>query len=200
MWRYRIPGSKRDSGGVVVIDETGLFTAVTDFGNYAHWWPGQHSGYSDFRLFIHNLSRKCAEYPDYLLEKVRRKRTEIDFKALRKKLTLHIFEMHKKHLSHKKKGCKNTRCSHGEWSPRNIHCHYERCDLEWRNKMLKFVKEMSDKSELDELYHTYAIPDLDWSEGLVHYEWDCQALFFAREIMPRLHAQLDAELKAEGLL
>lgn len=200
VWRYRLPRGQFDCGGVVLIDSTGLFSAVTDFGNYAHWWPGQHCGYPDFRLFIHKLAGDCGEgYHDYFLGKVRGRKTAIDWKDLRNKLNVRIFEAHKKHVQHKKRGCSNTHCSWREWSPLTSRCHYENCDLAWRNRMLAWVKNMSNESDLQELYYTSSIPDLDFCD-LIHYDWDGQSLSFSREMMPRLREMLESELKEEGLL
>ncbi|ARF67055.1 hypothetical protein B7C51_19310 [Paenibacillus larvae subsp. pulvifaciens] len=36
--------------GIFILDETGMFAAVTDYGNCAYKWP--HSGCEDFRHFF----------------------------------------------------------------------------------------------------------------------------------------------------
>ena len=54
MWRYRIPAEPgNDSGGVVILDSTGYFSAVTDYGNYAFYWSAH--GMADFRQFVVGL-------------------------------------------------------------------------------------------------------------------------------------------------
>lgn len=51
MWRYRIPGEPgNDNGGVVILDSTGYFSAITDYGNYAFYWSAH--GMADFRQFV----------------------------------------------------------------------------------------------------------------------------------------------------
>ncbi|EGO63584.1 hypothetical protein [Acetonema longum] len=66
MWRYHIPPEDGLSGwGTFILDSTGFFAAVTDFGNFAYRWT--HHGRKDFREFIIELARD----PYYLLGKVR---------------------------------------------------------------------------------------------------------------------------------
>lgn len=65
-WRYDIP-SRRPLGGwgVFVIDSTGYFSCVTDWGNYAYYWT--HHGCRDFREFLVDLD------PSYLCGKLGRR-------------------------------------------------------------------------------------------------------------------------------
>lgn len=39
--------------GVFLLDSTGMFTVVSDYGNYAYWWS--HFGTADFREFVCGL-------------------------------------------------------------------------------------------------------------------------------------------------
>jgi hypothetical protein len=65
MWRYRIPGEPgNDSGGVVIMDSTGYFSAVTDYGNYAFYWSAH--GMDDFRQFVIGLEESW----DYVASKL----------------------------------------------------------------------------------------------------------------------------------
>jgi hypothetical protein len=66
VWRYYIPGENSVFGwGVFLLDSSGMFTAVTDYGNYAYQWLC--TGHDDFRGFVIGLARGC---PDYLLSKI----------------------------------------------------------------------------------------------------------------------------------
>ncbi|AHD04899.1 hypothetical protein ABNB59_06440 [Paenibacillus larvae] len=49
-WRYDIPQIDGEGWGTFLLDETGMFAAVTDYGNCAYKWP--HSGCEDFRHFF----------------------------------------------------------------------------------------------------------------------------------------------------
>ena len=54
MWRYEV--QPRKSGGpwaVFLIDSTGMFSVVSDRGNYANWWS--NFGERDFRTFLADL-------------------------------------------------------------------------------------------------------------------------------------------------
>lgn len=67
-WRYYIPPVDRIEGwGIFLLDSTGMFAAVTDYGNYAYMWD--HHGKKDFREFVAGL----AKSPYYVLGKVAKK-------------------------------------------------------------------------------------------------------------------------------
>ncbi|MHB0944603.1 hypothetical protein ACYCSU_23940 [Paenibacillus sp. ALE1] len=65
-WRYYIPSIDGLEGwGVFLLDSTGMFAAVTDYGNYAYMWPIEHTGVEDFRDFFKHRDAyyvlgKCA--------------------------------------------------------------------------------------------------------------------------------------------
>lgn len=63
-WRYCFPPEDGHLGGwgIFLLDSTGMFTAVTDYGNYAFRWTA--TGCSDFRRFFPGTDG------DYLLGKV----------------------------------------------------------------------------------------------------------------------------------
>jgi hypothetical protein len=67
IWRYQIPGEDGHcfGWGIFLLDSTGMFAAVTDYGNYASRWT--HTGRDDFREFV---IRDLAKSPGYLLGKV----------------------------------------------------------------------------------------------------------------------------------
>lgn len=50
-WRYALPSVDGVSGwGIFLMDSTGMFSCVTDYGNYAFKWT--HHGMKDFREFF----------------------------------------------------------------------------------------------------------------------------------------------------
>ena len=54
IWRYRIPSDEhREGWGLLILDSTGFFSAVSDYGNYAYWWNAH--GRNDFREFVIGL-------------------------------------------------------------------------------------------------------------------------------------------------
>ncbi|GAB6989594.1 hypothetical protein [Paenibacillus pini] len=65
-WRYYIPSVDGVEGwGVFLLDSTGMFAAVTDYGNFAYMWPIKHTGCDDFREFFKHRDAyyvlgKCA--------------------------------------------------------------------------------------------------------------------------------------------
>lgn len=38
VYRYTVPSVDGEGWGVFLFDQSGVFTAVTDFGNFAHWF------------------------------------------------------------------------------------------------------------------------------------------------------------------
>jgi len=64
-WRYSIPPTDSVEGwGIFLLDSTGMFAAVTDYGNYAFKWT--HHGCKDFREFV----IKAHKSYDYILGKL----------------------------------------------------------------------------------------------------------------------------------
>ncbi|MFN0221458.1 MULTISPECIES: hypothetical protein [Paenibacillus] len=51
-WRYSIPSIDGQGWGIFLLDSTGMFAAVSDYGNYAYFWPLKNTGYNDFREFF----------------------------------------------------------------------------------------------------------------------------------------------------
>ena len=50
-WRYSLPNDKPMEGwAVILMDDTGMFMAVSDFGDYCYKWT--HHGMDDFRKFM----------------------------------------------------------------------------------------------------------------------------------------------------
>ena len=87
MWRYTLPTIDRIEGwGIFLMDSTGIFAAVTDYGNYAYSWS--HYGEKDFREFIIGLEKS----PSYLLGKVARHEYKYDGEETLKFIKKHILE------------------------------------------------------------------------------------------------------------
>ncbi len=63
-WRYSIPNEEKQGQGwgTFIIDSTGMFCAITDYGNYIYKWT--HHGKDDVRKFILEIGAY------YLLSKV----------------------------------------------------------------------------------------------------------------------------------
>lgn len=56
MWRYVVPHDANHEGwAIVILDSTGYFSTVSDFGNYAYLWTAH--GQPDFRMFVKGLHR-----------------------------------------------------------------------------------------------------------------------------------------------
>lgn len=63
VWRYEVPNAADGQGwAVTVLDSTGLFATVSDFGNYGRFWPCWGPG--DFRAAVLRMA------PDYVLRKL----------------------------------------------------------------------------------------------------------------------------------
>src|SRR5690554_3259696 len=65
-WRYYIPSIDGIEGwGVFILDSTGMFAAVTDYGNFVYMWPLKYTGCDDIREFFKHRDAyyvlgKCA--------------------------------------------------------------------------------------------------------------------------------------------
>lgn len=56
MYRYVVPSdAHREGWGIFIIDSTGYFSAVSDYGDYAYLWNAH--GMADFRQFVVRLAR-----------------------------------------------------------------------------------------------------------------------------------------------
>lgn len=67
IWRYVLRNVKHEGWAIVLMDSSGYFSVVSDFGNYAFKWT--HFGTRDFREFLIGLE------PDYLLSKISQRDT-----------------------------------------------------------------------------------------------------------------------------
>lgn len=87
-WRYDLYRAGFGSGwAIIFIDENGLFSTVSDYGNYGHWWSAH--GQDDARkFFLHS-----RQDPSYFMGKLHGSRPEEeDLPATYKLVCKHILE------------------------------------------------------------------------------------------------------------
>ncbi len=63
-YKYLLPSENGEGWGEIIISSSGMFAAVTDYGNYAYLWTNH--GCSDIREFVARLGNS----PDYLASKL----------------------------------------------------------------------------------------------------------------------------------
>ena len=88
IWNYYIPSKKAEGWGKFIIDSTGYFSCVTDYGNYAFQWTAHGDG--DFRDFL------CSLDTDYLMGKLRANRKDFNLDATIKNMRRSIIESRRK--------------------------------------------------------------------------------------------------------
>lgn len=206
VYRYRLSG-RGHGGGVVFLDETGVFLAMTDFGQYGYWWPWEDGAgpvdkdgkVQDFREFIAGLALRCTrkEY-DYLLGKVARgKKDSLDEKATQRHLKLLAFEHHKAYKRCRARNCTSCRLTiHGCMRP-GSGCESEEFDNDWMRNELKWIATIRESHELTEHYHVSKML-IDGSD-FPDKTWDSDAVHFALRLMPLLYKEIEKELIAEGV-
>lgn len=95
MYIYKLGSEKGEGWGKFVIDESGYFSVVSDYGNYAFQWSAMGEGV-DVRDFLSGLDS------DYLMGKLGR-RNWFDSVATHKKIKRLIIEMRKDNNATKEK-------------------------------------------------------------------------------------------------
>lgn len=75
VWRYVVPSVKYEGWGIFLLDSTGYFSCISDWGNFSHLWTS--FGTEDFRAFL------CQLEKDYLVSKVAPKKQYDGEKTLR---------------------------------------------------------------------------------------------------------------------
>jgi hypothetical protein len=65
VWRYVLPNVRHEGWAIVLMDSTGYFSAVSDFGNYAFQWRAH--GCADFRQFLLRADKDA----DYFINKLK---------------------------------------------------------------------------------------------------------------------------------
>lgn len=86
MWRYSIPPLNGQGWGIFILDSTGMFAAVTDYGNCAFKWT--HHGCNDFREFIAKI--QAGRQNDYYIKKLFGHRDVFDGEETLKEIKRHI--------------------------------------------------------------------------------------------------------------
>lgn len=86
--RYHLPNDRPCEGwAILTIGSDGTFTAISDWGDYAHWW-GNIGGDGDLRRFL----LRASEDPDYFLRKLADGRTEYDGEETLKEIQAYLRE------------------------------------------------------------------------------------------------------------
>lgn len=81
------------SWAVIVIDDTGLISVVSDYGNWGHWFS--HHGRKTFRHFLVEASGS----PSYLMEKFAGRKSYFDCDATKAKIRRLILDMRRGRIS-----------------------------------------------------------------------------------------------------
>lgn len=185
-YRYDIPRGKHDFGGTLVIDETGMFAAFTDYGNYQRWWPWDERERKrmDFRQFILGLAESCAKgYCDYLLGKIA-KESELDDEDLRRRLNEIRLEHYQAYMSCRRKKCTECKFNHHSTFRPRPGCETKEFDYKWAARELEAINEITDSSSMH-VYYGGSRMLVDWTE-LPRMTYDSDAKHFANLMMPRL--------------
>jgi len=66
VWRYALHPLPKGGWAKILLDSTGIFAAVSDWGNYAFVWSAWKHGQEDFRTFVAELEKD----PDYAAGKL----------------------------------------------------------------------------------------------------------------------------------
>jgi len=66
-WRYHLPNENGEGWAIAFLDSSGVFTSVSDYGDYGHRWPQAGWGPEDFRAFF----LQCDD--SYILGKISRR-------------------------------------------------------------------------------------------------------------------------------
>lgn len=88
VWRYSIPPINGQGWGIFLLDSTGMFAAVTDYGNCAFKWS--HHGCKDFREFIAKI--KPEKHNEYYIKKLFGGKDTFDGERTVKEIKRHILE------------------------------------------------------------------------------------------------------------
>lgn len=167
LWRYFLDGGTGQEWAEIVLTSSGMFAAVSDWGDYAYAW--RSTGCSDFREFMIRLELD----PEYVLGKISRADEYQKAETLR---------------AVKKAICEARRsCAIGRDATRQFlnELHEEYNDLHYSASFTLWLNN-SDGAR--------AIGDA-WEMAVHDHPHDAQ--MFCRRILPRLAAVLRAELEAE---
>lgn len=169
IWDYYIPSAKGEGWGKFIIDSTGYFSCVTDYGNYAFQWTAHGDG--DFREFLIGLD------DDYLMGKLRANRKDFNLEATLKNMKTSAKEARRKT---QRKEIMDPEI----WA----------VDKEYMREVWDAIEAASSEYECTKVIddHYRAFPDA--CEIMVYQTpYDLQA--FAKRLMPRFRAMVREELK-----
>lgn len=173
VWRY-VLRSKR-GWAVILMDSTGIFSAVSGWGNFGHWWS--HHGHDDFRKFF--LGKDFAQYPSYCAGKFRPATVyeeEKTFQGIRRRI-----------LEWRREGSLSKEEARKEWD------HF--VEVTCGQYFMKW-KDVTSISEED--FRTwYDGTSLSDAAECAYYGDDPQAVGFVQTILPLLAEAIQAELAAE---
>ncbi|QRK06029.1 hypothetical protein JQX13_38780 [Archangium violaceum] len=173
VWRYVL--RSKHGWAVILMDSTGVFSAVSDWGNFGHWWS--HHGHKDFREFF--LGKDFARWPSYCAGKFRPEQVydeEKTFQGIRRRI-----------LEWRRDGSLSKEEARREWDHFvEVACgqHF----MEWKD-----VNSIS-KEDFHEWYDGTGMPD---ASECAYYGDDPQAVGFVQNILPLLAQAIEAELAAE---
>lgn len=171
-WRYDLPNERGEGWAIIFIDERGLFTAVSDYGNYGYWWT--HHGCDDARRFFLRAER---DY-DYFANKLAGGKRDLNHEQTLVNVKRHICEQRLE--AGRERGTRFAQ----QWTA-------EFARQEWENA----------KSWLDDTFSVdvwYMNTGIDDASELTVYETPRQAVAFVKIVMKRLAKLIEAELKAEA--
>ncbi|UED70749.1 hypothetical protein [Brevibacillus sp. HD3.3A] len=163
VWRYELPSINGEGWGSFMLDSTGMFAAVTDYGNYAFRW-GRH-GERDFRKFIADAGLSQG----YMLSKLAPsggREYKGDETAENIKSAI-IRRRWNRYLSEEQ--------AREEWEL------VESCELDYKEGF----HDWRNQTKLDDA-HEYSV-----------YDYTIHEKAFVEELLPRLAAEIQAELAEE---
>lgn len=92
IWDYYIPSANHEGWGKFIIDSTGYFSCVSDYGNWAFQWTAH--GDEDFREFLADIGT------DYLMGKLSLGQSEINSERTRERLRQEIINSRRRAQRH----------------------------------------------------------------------------------------------------
>lgn len=174
VWRHVL--RSKHGWGVVLMDSTGIFSAVSAWGTFGHWWS--HHGHKDFREFF--LEKDWARWPDYAAGKFRPQRVYDEEKTFRK--------IRRWILEGRREGSLSKAEARREWD----HFVEVVCGqhiMDWKHV---------DSISMEDFRTWYDGTGLSDASECAHYGEDPEAVGFVRTILPLLAEELRWDLEAEA--
>ena len=157
-------------GGVLFLDESGIFSAVTDCGDYSY-------GHFSCNSIRHFVAYQLGRDPHYALSKIaRRQDKELQGEATLANAKRLIMES-RRHGSSTKEEAREAWEGLPEYDLND--------EYQWR----RFY----------DLYDENVI-GCDWQESVMEYDWDNMAYSFLKNCLPGLQELIKKELEQEALL